>query len=84
MQSIVIGGRNQSVRPADARPTHLPIDVKREVYCVNRKATASIGGARDICEESDFADQFTGAELGDWFEIAGSAHSERTVQHHEQ
>jgi hypothetical protein len=69
---------------ADARPTHLPIDVKREVYCVNRKATASIGGARDICEESDFADQFTGAELGDWFEIAGSAHSERTVQHHEQ
>jgi hypothetical protein len=27
---------------ADARPTHLPIDVKREVYCVNRKATASI------------------------------------------
>jgi hypothetical protein len=21
---------------------HLPIDVKREVYCVNRKATASI------------------------------------------
>jgi hypothetical protein len=27
---------------ADARPAHLPIDVKREVYCVNRKATASI------------------------------------------
>jgi hypothetical protein len=27
---------------ADARPTHLPIDVKREVYCINRKATASI------------------------------------------
>jgi len=27
---------------ADARPTHLPIDVKREVYCVNRRATASI------------------------------------------
>jgi hypothetical protein len=27
---------------ADARPTHLPIDVKREVYCVNRKAMASI------------------------------------------
>jgi hypothetical protein len=27
---------------ADARPTHLPIDVKREVYCVNRKARASI------------------------------------------
>ena len=27
---------------ADARPAHLPIDVQREVYCVNRKATASI------------------------------------------
>jgi hypothetical protein len=27
---------------ADARPTDLPIDVKREVYCVNRMATASI------------------------------------------
>jgi hypothetical protein len=27
---------------ADARAAHLPIDVKREVYCVNRKATASI------------------------------------------
>jgi hypothetical protein len=27
---------------ADARPAHLPINVKREVYCVNRKATASI------------------------------------------
>jgi hypothetical protein len=26
---------------ADARPAHPPIDVKREVYCVNRKATAS-------------------------------------------
>jgi hypothetical protein len=27
---------------ADARPAHLPIDVKREVYCVNRMAAASI------------------------------------------
>jgi hypothetical protein len=27
---------------ADARSTHLPSDVKREAYCANRKATASI------------------------------------------
>jgi hypothetical protein len=29
-------------------PTHLPIDVRREVYCVSRKATASIAIKRAI------------------------------------
>jgi hypothetical protein len=31
-----------AIRIADARPTHLAVDVNREVYRVNRKATASI------------------------------------------
>ena len=43
-----------------------------------------IGGARDIGEEADFAHQFAGAEFGDRFGIAGLAHRERAMQHHEQ
>ncbi len=43
-----------------------------------------IRGARNICEETDFADQFAGTEFGDRFDMAGPAHRQRTVQHHEQ
>ena len=43
-----------------------------------------IGCARDICEETDFADQFAGAEFGDRGGIPGSAHGQRAMQHHEQ
>ena len=43
-----------------------------------------IGGARHIGEEADLADQFAGAQFGDRREIAGPAHRERAMQHHEQ
>ena len=42
-----------------------------------------VGGARDICEKADFADQFAGTEFGDRCRMVGSTYSKRTVQHHE-
>ena len=43
-----------------------------------------VGGARDVGEEADLADQFAGAKFGDRFEITGLAYRERAMQHQEQ
>ena len=43
-----------------------------------------IGGARNIGEEADFADQFAGAEFGERQGIPGPVHRERAMQHHKQ
>ena len=43
-----------------------------------------IGGARNIGEEADFADQFAGPEFGERQRIAAPVHGERPVQHHKQ
>ena len=43
-----------------------------------------VGGARDVGEEADLADQFAGPKLGDRFRMIFPVHGERTVQHQEQ
>jgi len=62
----------------------LPVGLARQHQHAGIADRNHVGGARDIGEEADFADDFAGTKHGDRRGRAGPAHRERTMQHHEQ